>query len=115
LRLRKYYCFWGKEEIFMRKVHKDLLIQVGVASAILLAPTVVEAFTGIDAGARRLHAKVVNIGKWIIIIKGSVDCIQSVLNGDIQRAKQQFFGYLLCFGIMLALPWGLEEVEALFK
>ena len=99
----------------MRKEYKDLIIQVGVASAILLAPTVVEAFTGIDAGARRLHAKVVNIGKWIIIIKGSVDCIQSVLNGDIQRAKQQFFGYLLCFGIMLALPWGLEEVEALFK
>lgn len=99
----------------MKKIYKDSLTQIGVAAAVLLVPAAVEAFTGIDAGGRRLHAKIVNIGKWVIVIKGSVDCIQSVLSGDLQRAKQQFFGYLLCFGIMLALPWGLDEVEALFK
>ncbi len=99
----------------MKKIYKDSLTQIGVAAAVLLVPAAVEAFTGIDAGGRRLHAKIVNIGKWVIVIKGSVDCIQSVLSGDLQRAKRQFFGYLLCFGIMLALPWGLDEVEALFK
>lgn len=95
--------------------HKDEFAQVGVAVAVLLVPEAVCAFTGIEAGARNLYTKVVGIGKWVIIIKGSIDCIQSVLNGDFQRAKQQFFGYLLCFGIMLALPWGLEQVEALFE
>ena len=99
----------------MKKIYKDSLTQIGVAAAVLLVPAAVEAFTGIDAGGRRLHAKIVNIGKWVIVVKGSIDCIQSVLNGDFQRAKQQFFGYLLCFGIMLALPWGLEQVEALFE
>ena len=74
-----------------------------------------KAVTGIEAGGRRIHGTIVGVGKWVIIIKGSIDCIQSVLNGDIGKAKQQFFGYLLCFGIMLALPWGLDEVEALFR
>ncbi len=103
----------------MKKVYKNLIIvagAAGIATAIILAPAAAEAFSGsIDASGRELHAKIVNVGKWIIVIKGSMDCIQSVLNGDVSRAKQQFFGYLLCFGIMLALPWGLDEVEALFR
>lgn len=96
-------------------VTKDRLIQIWVTAGVMLLPTMVEAATGIDAGGRRIHGTVVNIGKWVIIVKGSIDCIQSVLNGDVQHAKKQFFGYMMCYGIMWALPWGLNEIEAMFK
>ena len=98
----------------MKKNSWELVLHVGIAAAVLLIPAAVEAATGIDVGGRRMHAKIVGVGKWVIVIKGSIDCIQSVLNGDIQSAKRQFFGYLLCFAIMLALPWGLDEIEGLF-
>lgn len=99
----------------MKKYSWELVLSIGIAAAVLLVPAVVEAATGIDVGGRRIHTKIVGIGKWVIVIKGSIDCIQSVLNGDFQAAKKQFFGYLLCFAIMLALPWGLDEIEGLFK
>lgn len=99
----------------MKKFNKNFIIRLAVTMAVILIPTIVEASLGIDAGGRRIHATIVGVGKWVIIVKGSIDCIQSVLNGDVARAKQQFFGYLLCFGIMLALPWALDEVEGLFQ
>lgn len=104
-----------KGVVFVKKSYKNFIINVLVTSAIILIPAVVEAAIGIEAGGRRIHGTLVGVGKWVIIIKGSIDCIQSVLNGDVAKAKQQFFGYLLCFGIMLALPWALDEVEGIFK
>ena len=98
----------------MKKIYRDLGT-VGITTAVILVPAVVEAATGIEAGGRRIHGTIVSVGKWVIIIKGTIDCIQSVLNGDVQSAKRQFFGYLLCYGVMLALPWGLDEIEGLFK
>lgn len=90
-------------------------VGLGITATIVLAPAVVEAALGVEAGGRRIHATIVSVGKWVIIVKGCIDCIQSVLDGDVARAKRQFFGYLMCFGIMLALPWGLDEVEGLFR
>lgn len=80
-----------------------------------LLPSVVEAATGIDARGAQIHMKLVGIGKWIIVGKGTVDIIQNVLNGDTDTAKSKFMGYLLMFALLLALPWGLNEVEALFR
>ena len=84
-----------------------------VAFTILLDPTV--GFAGIEEGGRRIHSKIVSVGKWVIVIKGSIDTISSVLNGDFQSAKKLFFSYLLCFAVMLALPWGMDEIEGVFK
>ena len=89
-------------------------VTVGVAMAVLLIPSAVGAATGIDVGAQRMYAKIVSVGKWVIIIKGGIDCIQSALSGDFQSAKKQAFGYLMVFFIMLALPWGMNEIEAMF-
>ena len=101
----------------MKKIYKNCLwASAGILATILIDPIIVHAgFAGIEAGGKRIHETVVTVGKWIIIVKGTVDCIQSVLNGDVSKAKQQFFGYLLCFGMMLCLPWGLDEMEGLFK
>jgi len=95
------------------------IVSIIIVLMIVLIPMVVfgassDAGKGIESGARRIHGTIILVGKWVIIVKGSIDCIQSVLNGEVARAKQQFFGYLLCFGIMMALPWALNEVEGLF-
>lgn len=97
------------------KKHWKLYAQVGViaAGSILLDPTT--AFASIDSGGARIHSKLVGVGKWVVIIKGTIDSIQSVLNGDITTAKKQVLGYLLCFAIMFGLPWGLNEIEGTFK
>ena len=90
-----------------------LNLTFAVAGAIVLDPSI--AFAGIEDGGARIHSKLVSVGKWVIIIKGSIDTIQSVLNGDFEVAKKSFFSYLLCFAVLLALPWSLNEVEGVFK
>ncbi len=100
----------------MKKWSRSFFLLIGLGLVLLLIPDLVLAAPGgIEAGGRRIHTTVVNIGKWVIIVKGTVDCIQSVLAGDFQMAKRQFFGYLMCFAIMLGLPWGLNEIEVIFK
>lgn len=83
-----------------------------LVASILLDPSV--AFADIDSGGARIHKKVVGIGKWVIVIKGTIETIKSVLDGDYLTAKTQFFQYLFCFAIMLALPWCLTEIEGVF-
>lgn len=102
----------------MKKIHKDILTVAGIAgitAVIVLVPEAAEAASGIEAGGRRIHRTVVEVGKWVIIVKGSIDCIQSALSGDSQTAKRQFFGYLMCFAIMMGLPWALDEIELMFR
>lgn len=70
--------------------------------------------TGIDAGANELYKKIVNVGKWVIIVKGGMDTIKHVAEGDFQSAKKGFLGYLLTYALLWALPWGMDEIEKLF-
>jgi len=95
--------------------NKKLYLGIGysVVVATLFDPSM--CFAGIEDGGRRIHSKIVSVGKWVIIIKGSIDTIQAVLNGDFPAAKKLFFSYLLCFAIMLGLPWGMDEIEGVFK
>lgn len=99
--------------------NKKLLRCVGVTAVTILliscSPLPAQAALGIESGGMRIYSSIVSLGKWVIIIKGSIDCIQSVLAGDFQSAKKQFFGYLMCFAIMLGLPWAMNEIEVMFK
>lgn len=104
---------WG--EFPMSKFYKAVLVTSITATGLFFFPGVAEAISDIDAGGKKIHAIVVNVGKWVIIVKGTIDCVQAVLDGDFQKAKRQFFGYLMCFAIMIALPWSLDEVEAIFR
>lgn len=96
-------------------MNKNVVIQ-GLAIAaltILFEPAI--ALASLDDGGMRIFNKLAGVGKWAIAIKGSIDVIQSALNGDYQAAKTQFLGYLLCFALLLAIPLGLNEVESAFK
>lgn len=71
--------------------------------------------SGFDTGVSKIYWRIVGIGKWIILVKGAMDTIGSVGNGDFQTAKKNFLSYLLIYGILHALPTGFEWVEQAFK
>jgi len=95
--------------------NKKIYVAVGyaVAASILLDPGT--AFADINASGHKIHAKLCAIGKWVIVVKGSIDTIQSILNGDFAAAKQHFWSYLMCFAVLLGLPWVLDQVEGVFN
>ena len=99
----------------MKKFLRNPIFHVAIIVFItmLLSPTPVLA-SSVDDGGMRIYKKLTGIGKWAIVIKGAIDVIQSAINGDYQQAKTQFMGYLLCFAILLALPYGLNEIEDAF-
>lgn len=70
--------------------------------------------TGIDRGMSEMYKKLLSVGKWVLVIKGAIDVIQSVTSGDFETAKKRSLGYLLSFLILLGLPWAFGEMEKLF-
>jgi hypothetical protein len=87
----------------------------GLSLVLVSIPDTAFASTGIDKGGMKIYKKLVNVGKWIIIVKGGIDIITSITNGDIDSAKKRFIGYLLAYGTLWALPWGMDQVEQLFQ
>lgn len=69
----------------------------------------------IDKKANIVYYKLMDVGKWIIIFKGSIDTIKAVGNGDFDSAKKSFFSYLLIYILLLSLPYGFEEIDKLFS
>lgn len=95
---------------------KETIIKVAGITLLLLIslPGTSHAATGIDAVADKLYKKLLNVGKWVIIIKGGIDTIQNAVQGDLQSAKKNFLGYLLVYVVLWALPWGLKQVDVMF-
>ena len=83
-------------------------LSLGDASSIV-------SFADINTSGQRIYGKIMSIGKWIIVIKGVIDIIHQMLQGDFETAKKLFLTYLGCFAMMLALPWAMNEVEGVFK
>lgn len=96
-----------------KKVYISIGVTFGYAAvaSILLDPSM--AFADIDSKGHMIHRKIVSVGKWIIAGKGSIEIIQSALDGDYQSAKIKFIGYLISFAAMVFLPWCLDQVETL--
>jgi hypothetical protein len=97
------------------KTKKKYYYAAGTSLLVIGIPDVVSASTGIDAGARKIYDKLLLVGKWIIIIKGGIDIISAITNGDVDLAKKRFLGYLIAYGALQALPWGMDQVDLLFK
>lgn len=77
--------------------------------------SVFAAGSGLDEKGMTIYRKIIGLGKWVIIIKGGIDLIQTVSAGDFQTAKQHFMAYLLIYAALLALPWGLDQVDTAFS
>lgn len=69
----------------------------------------------IDTGAKKIYAKLLNVGKWVIIFKGAWDTINNTIKEDFDKAKRSFLQYLLIYLILLAFPWALDEVDSVFS
>jgi hypothetical protein len=91
---------------------------VGATSVILVAGGGLDyafASTGIDVGAQKLYAKLLSLGKWVIIFKGGFDTIKRMTDGDFDGAKKGFLSYLIVYIFLLGLPWAMDQVDALFN
>lgn len=96
--------------------NKQVLIKVTVLSIALIMgmPDMTYASTGIDIAADKIYKKLLNVGKWVIVVKGAIDTIQNAISGDLQAAKKNFLAYLMVYVILWALPWGLKQVDTMF-
>jgi hypothetical protein len=104
------------KEVKKGKIYKVVL--VGGISLVLLAAgdvTFAAGAVGIDAGAYVLYKKLLLIGKWIIIVKGGIDTINAMIQGDHGAAKRGFLTYLVVYLILNGLPWAMGQVDSLFK
>jgi hypothetical protein len=86
-------------------------------SAIPLGGGSVTAFasSGIEIGAEKLYAKLLSVGKWVIIFKGGFDIIKNMASGDFDSAKKGFISYLVVYVFLFGLPWAMNEVDTIFK
>lgn len=73
------------------------------------------ATSGIDAGARKIYSKLLTVGKWVIIIKGGMESIQRLVEGDHSAARKSFLSYLLVYVILQGFPWAMDEVDKVFQ
>lgn len=92
-----------------------LTVSIIAASQFGLVDMTFAADSAIDRQAEKIYYKIVNIGKWFIVIKGAFDIIKNVTNGDFDSAKKSSLGYLLVYVILHALPWGFDQVDQAFK
>ncbi|WP_088086914.1 hypothetical protein [Bacillus sp. OV166] len=93
-----------------------LVYKVAGVTLILLTGMGGDVFAAgsIDVEANKLYKEVIGVGKWIIVFKGGIDTIKSVGNGDFDSAKKSFFGYLLTYLFLLALPYGMDKIGGIF-
>jgi hypothetical protein len=102
-------------------IKRGIAVRAAGLSLVIMAalPEVTEAAsavsgTGIDAGANAIYRKLINVGKWVIIVKGGIETIKNAADGDFQSVKKNFLGYGVTYGILWALPWMMAEIERLF-
>ena len=105
-------------KIIMEHINRHKVIyRIGAITLIVLLGGMDVAFAAdstIDAGATKIYSKLVNVGKWVIIIKGAFDTINSTVQGDFIQARKSFLAYLLVYVVLLGLPWAFAQVEMLF-
>lgn len=108
----------GNVPVRPRKVSKKVVITTCLIAGTLCLGIVDPAFasTGLDLKAKELYyGKFLGLAKWIIVGKGGWDTINKALKEDFDGAKKCFLQYLMVFGILLALPYGLDQVELFFR
>ena len=99
--------------------HDNLFLKVVFLCFIFIANSTTVSYAintdRIDVAGRNIYYFIVALGKWVIIVKGAIDVITAVVNGDFQNAKKMFIGYVFAFGILFMMPWMFDEIETIFK
>lgn len=100
----------------VRRITQNV-INIGAITGIFLIGTEIEvsAALGLDDKVKKLFDQFLWIAKWIIALKGGVSVLSKALNENFEGAKKDAIQYLLIYGMLIALPKGLDLVEALFE
>jgi hypothetical protein len=72
------------------------------------------ATDSIEVGAQKLYAKLLSVGKWVIIFKGGFDTIKNMAGGDFDAAKKGFLSYIIVYIFLFGLPWAMDEIDKIF-
>lgn len=110
-----------KREILPAKKKNKLpkiLIKVVIAGAISYFTFDSTAFAagGLDARAEKFYFDTfIGIAKWIVIIKGAWDIVGRSMKEDFEGAKRGLLQYVLIFGVLMGLPWAMNEIESIFR
>lgn len=78
-------------------------------------PSVVTGAAGIDVKAHHIYHKLCMIGKWIIVVKGGIDIIGAMMQGDMDLMKKKIIGYVIGYVALLGLPWILDQTNSFFS
>lgn len=68
----------------------------------------------IDVKAHHIYDRLCLIGKWIIVIRGGVDIISSMSQGELDSMKKKIISYVVGYLALLGLPWILDQASLLF-
>lgn len=108
--------FMGEDFKAKREEKAKAIVKIaGCTLLITFIPDIVFAESAIDRSASQLYDKLLVVGKWIIIIKGGIDTINNVVQGDFNTAKKSFLGYLVVYLVLQGLPWAMNEVDKVFN
>lgn len=94
----------------IKKNKVKYIITGSLLASQLIIPNIAFA-SGIDVAGRKIHGQIVNIGKWVIIVAGSVHTIQKGLEQDNIGTRQTFFKYLLVYAILIGFPKAFDLVD----
>ena len=95
--------------------HKKVYFRIAILAIVFFFIPNIALGATTDEKGMQIYKKLVSYGKWVVIIKCLLETIQSVMNGDVQKAKTNFFGYMLGLVIMLSLPAVVGQIEELFQ
>lgn len=76
--------------------------------------TLAAGLGSLDAKAEAMYKKLLEIAKWVIVVKGSFDSITDLFNNDFQSAKKKIIQYGLMYLLLRGLPWLLKLVDEWF-
>jgi hypothetical protein len=103
------------KEIRRNRIYKITLVSGLTLVMIASGTSVFAAGTlGIEKGAYEMYKTLLMVGKWIIIVKGGIDTVNAMLQGDHAAAKRGFLTYLVVYLILNGLPWAMDQVDGLF-
>ena len=97
------------------KKHSIKYLQGGliVGYIILVDPSVALGVATIEQTSTQFYRKVLGLGRAVILIKGGLEIVQHALAGDFQQTKKTVLSYLGMYALLLLLPYGLDQIDAL--
>jgi len=80
---------------------------------ILIDSSIALGAKSIEDTSDQFYRKVLGLGRAVILIKGGLEIVQHSLAGDFQASKKTALSYFGMYALLLLLPYGLDQIDAL--